>query len=75
MVVKNRVPELIAQKFGGGENVNLMEVQRQTGLNYSVVSRWYRDRVDRIDLPVLEVWCQYLNVGVGDILVYQPDEK
>lgn len=75
MTVKNRVPELIAHKFGGEAHVNLTEVQRQTGLNYSVVSRWYKDRVDRVDLPVLEIWCKYLGVGVGDILVYTPDEK
>lgn len=73
MPVINRVPELVANKFGGEEKINLKEVERQTGLNYGVISRWIKGRVDRADFPILEAWCKYLNVGVGDILVYQSD--
>lgn len=73
MPVINRVPELVADKFGGEEKINLKEVERQTGLNYGVISRWIKGRVDRADFPILEAWCKYLNVGVGDILVYQSD--
>jgi len=75
MPVINRVPVLVAQRFGGADNVNLKEVERQTGLNYGVVSRWLKDRIERVDLPVLEAWCKYLGVGVGDILVYEPAEE
>lgn len=67
----NRVPELTAKKFGGADKINLMDVQRETGLNYPVVSRWVRGKVDRADFPILEKWCKYFGVGVGDILVYE----
>lgn len=74
-MIINRVPELVAAKFGGMENVNLSEVQRETGLQYQTVSRWIKNRVDRADFPMLEVWCKYLGVGVGDLLVFEPDKS
>ena len=67
----NRVPELTAQKFGGVDKINLKVVERETGLNYGVVSRWVRGKVDRADFPILDAWCKYFGVGVGDILVYE----
>lgn len=72
MSIINRLPELVAKKFGGADKVNLSDVERETGLTYSTVSRWYKGRVDRVDFPVLEVWCKYLNVKPGDILDYSP---
>jgi DNA-binding Xre family transcriptional regulator len=70
MPVINRVPELVAERFGGAEQVNIMQVQREIGLPYATVSRWVRGKVDRADFPILEKWCEYLGVGVGDILEY-----
>jgi DNA-binding Xre family transcriptional regulator len=70
-MITNRVPELVAAKFGGEDKINLSEVERDTGLTYSTVSRWVKNRVDRADFPILEVWCKYLGVGVGDLLVYE----
>lgn len=68
----NRVPELTAARFGGTDKINLKEVERETGLNYGVVSRWVRGKVDRADFPILEAWCKYFKVDVGDILRYEP---
>ena len=73
MQVVNRVPELVAAKFGGADKINLQMVQKETGLNYVTVSRWVKNRVDRVEFKTLAVWCRYLNVQAGDILVYQPD--
>jgi DNA-binding Xre family transcriptional regulator len=70
MPVKNKVPELVAAKYGD-ERVNLKEVEAKTGLDYRTVSAWMKDRVTRADFPVLEKWCKYLGVTVGDILVYE----
>jgi DNA-binding Xre family transcriptional regulator len=71
MPVINRVPELTAAKFGGVDKINLKEVERETGLGYPVVSRWVRGKVDRADFPILERWCKYFGVPVGEILVYK----
>lgn len=67
-MIVNRVPDLVAEKFGGKDKVNMSQVQRETGLEYQTVLRWMKSRVDRADFPVLDVWCAYLKVGVGDLL-------
>lgn len=74
MPVKNKVPELVAAKFGGVENINLSRVKEATGLNYATVSAWVNDEVKRADFPILERWCEYLGVQPGDILVYEKNE-
>lgn len=74
MVIENKIPELVAQKFGGEDKINMKEVERATGLTYRTVFAWMNDRVTRADFPILQVWCKYLGVGVGDILVYVPDD-
>lgn len=71
MPVINRVPELLAAKFGGKENVVLQRVSQDTRLTYSTVARWAKSDVDRADFPILAVWCEYFQCGVGDILVYK----
>ena len=74
MAIVNRVPELVAAKFGGDpENVNMLKVQRETGLTYATVSKWVKGQVIRYDADALEVWCKYLKVQPGDILVYRED--
>jgi len=70
MPVINRVPELVAAKYGD-KKINLKEVEAATELDYRTVSAWMKNRVTRADFPVLEKWCNYLGVDVGDILVYR----
>ena len=69
----NRVPELLAQKFDG--KIVVQRVALDMGLTYSTAERWVKGEVTRIDLPILEAWCKYLKVGVGDILEYVPDKE
>lgn len=71
MAIVNRLPELVAEKFGGADKVNMSEIQKDTRLTYSTVSRWVKNEIDRVDFPILEVWCKYLGVQPGDILVYE----
>jgi DNA-binding Xre family transcriptional regulator len=73
MAVINRVPDLLAQKFGGKDKVVLQHVAQDTRLTYSTVLRWAKRDITKIDTPTLETWCKYFGVGVGDILVYQED--
>jgi DNA-binding Xre family transcriptional regulator len=70
-MIQNRVPELVTRKMRG--QVNLSEVQRDTGLTYSTVSRWMKHQIDRVDFDTLEIWCRYLNCQVSDLLIYVPD--
>lgn len=73
-MIVNRVPDLVAEKFGGKDKVNMSQVQRETGLEYQTVLRWMKNRVDRADFPILEVWCRYLGVKVDSILEYDPSK-
>lgn len=74
MVIKNRVPELLAKKYKKEGKVNLSEVQRDTGLMYATVHAWAHGHVTRADFNIVERWCAYFKVGVGDILVYEEDK-
>lgn len=71
MMIVNRVPELVAKKFGGKDKVVVAEVQRGVGLTYATVHSWLNDNVRRYDASALDAWCEYLGVGVGDILVHK----
>ncbi len=73
-MIVNRVPELIAEKFGGWEKINISEVERATGLNYRTALSWVKGRVERADFPTLATWCEYLGCEVGDLLVYQKSD-
>lgn len=69
--IVNRVPELVAQKFGGKENINLTHVTKETGLSYPTVSSWVKDQVVRFDTPMLLAWCIYLDCTPGDLLILE----
>ena len=75
MPVINRVPELVAAKWGGEDHINVSKVAEETGINYPTTHAWLRGKkgrkIDRVDLGVLEKWCKYLGVQPGDILVYE----
>ncbi len=74
-MVENRLPALVAAKFGGKDKVNIAEVQRSVGLTYATVHGWMKGDLERFDRKALDAWCKYLNCGVGDILVYRPDDQ
>lgn len=69
--IVNRVPALVAKKFGGADKVSLKQVERDTGLTYATVSSWMKNQINRADFPTLVIWCEYLNCSVGDLLVYE----
>jgi DNA-binding Xre family transcriptional regulator len=72
-IIENRLPDLLAAKFGGKENINLTHIAQDSGLSFPTVSNWAKRRVDRADFPILIKWCKYLNCQPGDILVYHAD--
>jgi len=74
MTVMNRVPELVAEKFGGKDKINLSKVQEDTRLNYATVSKWVKGQVTTADFSILDTWCEYLGVEPGDILVRVPEK-
>lgn len=75
MPVINRVPDLLAEKFGGKDKIVVQHVAQDMRMTYSTAERWIKNEVTRADFPILSAWCKYLGVGVGDILVYVPEEE
>lgn len=71
MRVINRVPDLVAQKYGGADKINITEIAEATDMNYRTAASWIKGHVTRADFPILAKWCKYLGVKVGDILIYE----
>jgi DNA-binding Xre family transcriptional regulator len=71
MRVINKVPELVAAKFGGADKINYTQIETEMGMNYRTVTSWVKGHVERADFEVLAKWCKYLGVKTGDILVYE----
>jgi DNA-binding Xre family transcriptional regulator len=74
-MIINHVPRLLAEKFGGKENINLTQIQMDTGIAYSSVSAWAKGRVDRFDLNIMEKWCDYLNVDPGQLFTREKPQS
>ena len=71
MPVINRVPEFAAQKFGGAEQINMKQIEKDTDLTYVTVRSWVKGTVNCIDFSTLEIWCNYFGVKPGDILTLE----
>jgi putative transcriptional regulator len=56
----------------GARRLNIREVARRSGLAYTTVFDLYHARAQRIDLETLDKLCTALDVGVGELLEYQP---
>ncbi|QPC81088.1 helix-turn-helix transcriptional regulator [Phototrophicus methaneseepsis] len=75
-IVVNRTKELLAIKSRREQRrITIRDIESETGLDKSVVHRWLQNEVRRIDLHVLEGWCNYLDCEPGDILVRETVEK
>ena len=75
MGIVNNVPRLLAEKFGGKENLNLKQIQNETGIAYSTVNAWAKGRVDRFDLEMIEKWCDYLEVDPGQLFTREKSHE
>jgi DNA-binding Xre family transcriptional regulator len=72
--VYNRLRVLLAHKAEiEGRNISLKEVQRETGIAWTSLQSWANNKVTRYDATVIEALCNYLNCGVGDLIVYRKE--
>jgi DNA-binding Xre family transcriptional regulator len=73
--IVNRLDEVRQRREKqSGEKLTWEKVAADTGLAYSTVLRWARNRLDRYDDKALVKFCEYFGVQPGDILVYEPDK-
>ena len=70
MAVRIRLRELLDNR-----GMTQTELQNQTGLAYSTVNDLYNSKPRRIELDTLDVLCDVLGVGCGDLLEHVSDKK
>ena len=50
-------------------------LSQDTDTLFSVIDRWYKDNVEKLDLDVLARICYVLDCEVSDLLVYEKTEE
>ena len=58
-----KISALLAKK-----NISKNKFSRETGTDYKVVNRYLNGEIERIDLIVLERFCNYLDCDISDII-------
>ncbi len=74
--IANRFRMLLAQKATKEQhNIAINDVQRETGIAWSTLNAWANNQVTRYDAPVIQALCAYFDCQVGDLLVFEKQEK
>jgi DNA-binding Xre family transcriptional regulator len=67
--VKNRFLTLLGYKEQQlGRRIRNKEIAEAVGVNEHTIARWLNNEVQKIDVPVLEAFCDYFECDVGDLL-------
>lgn len=69
-MIVNRLPLLLAEK-----RLKVADAVRETGISKTTLHKIYNDQSTRIDFDTIDKLCEYLDVKVGDIFEYMPNEK
>ena len=52
----------------GEHKKKISDVVRDTGVNRGTLTRMYYEKVERIELEVLDILCEYFNCTIGELL-------
>ncbi|MBZ0282967.1 MAG: helix-turn-helix transcriptional regulator [Anaerolineae bacterium] len=67
--IRNRFLILLAEKEKReGRRIRNKEIAQVVGVTQHTVARWLKNEVDKVELPVLEAFCDYFACEVGDLL-------
>ncbi len=53
--------------------ISRYELAKRTGIQYQIIDKYYKNKVIRFDLHILEKICGALHCTVSDIIVYESD--
>lgn len=70
VMIENRLSRLLGER-----RMSISELERRTGIPYTSLHALYHGTAKRVDLKTLDRLCAALDVRVGDILEYRPDEE
>ena len=68
-MIENRVSTLL-----GTKRATIRDLSNDAGLAYVTAHALYHGSTTRVDFDVLNKLCRYFGCGVGDLLVYRPDD-
>ena len=69
-MIVSKLPVILAEK-----KLRVADVVRATGMSKSTLHKLYNDESSRIDFNTINQLCEFLDVQVGDLFVYEPDSK
>lgn len=68
-MIINRFPVILAEK-----RLRVADVVRATGMSKTTLHKLYNDDSTRIDFETLDKLCRFLEVQVGDLFEYKPED-
>nr|WP_313423072.1 helix-turn-helix transcriptional regulator [Moraxella sp.] len=68
-MILSKFPVVLAEK-----KLRVADVVRATGMSKSTLHKLYNEESSRIDFNTVNELCKFLDVQVGDLFVYVPDE-
>lgn len=74
MLIKLRIKELLAIKERReNRKLPIRVIAEETGLARNTVMGYINNTVTRLDLPILQIWRDYLGVHTSDLFVDEPE--
>ncbi len=68
-MIENRLSVLLGER-----RMNIRTFAQGAGINYGSAHSMYHGKTTRWDSDILVAVCKFLDIQVGDLLVYRPDE-
>jgi transcriptional regulator with XRE-family HTH domain len=76
MAVMNRLFQLIKDKEKEiGKPLEIKQFAKDTGVSRQAIYQWLKGDAKIYHTKAINAFCDYFGVGVGDLLVHQPDKK
>lgn len=69
-MILSKFPVILAEK-----KLRVADVVRATGMSKSTLHKLYNEDSSRIDFNTVNELCKFLDVQVGDLFVYVPDDN
>lgn len=69
-MILNKFAVVLAEK-----RLRVADVVRATGMSKSTLHKLYNDESSRIDFETIDKLCEFLEVNVGDLFEYKPNEQ
>ena len=64
------LPVLLAER-----RMKVADLIRMTGISKSTMHKIYNEQTSRIDFETMDKICEALEIGVGDLFTYVPNES